>query len=184
MKQHPDSAPETPFEDLPPSKSQRKRDMLALQDMGEDLVQLTRQRLATMHLPDDLLAAVLDAQRIRAHGARRRQMQYIGKLMRDIDAEPIREALDVINNQSDAANARMHKLERWRDALMADEGALATILAEAPGADIQRLRQLRRNALKEQEQAKPPRAYREIFQALKEALEAPRGPATEPEESE
>lgn len=151
-----------------PSKSQIKREMEALQDMGEELVELGRDQLKKIALPDDLREAVRDWQRFTKHEARRRQMQYIGRLMRDIDPEPIRAALDEIKGVSAAATARQHALERLRTRLLEDEAVIGEIARDWPGADLQRLRQLRRNALKEQEQQKPPRAFRELFRVLRE----------------
>jgi ribosome-associated protein len=155
-------------EDLRPSKSQRKRESTALQDMGAELVALSRDQLKKIDLPDNLLAAVRDCQRFTSHGAISRQMQYIGKLMRGIDPVPIQAALDEINGVSAAANARQHALERLRVRLLEDEAVLGEIARDFPGTDITQLRQLRRNALKEQEHAKPPRAFREIFRVLRE----------------
>jgi ribosome-associated protein len=155
-------------EQLRPSKSQRKRDMHDLQELGSALVELSAERLARIDMPDLLRGAVQEAQRITSHEARRRQMQYIGRLMRDTDAAPIREALDALNGASAAENARLHKLERLRERLLEDEAVLAGIAAEFPGADLQRLRALRRNTLKERELAKPPRSFRELFRALRE----------------
>jgi len=119
-------------------------------------------------MPDNLRQAIRDVQRIIKHEGRRRQMQYIGKLMRSVDPLPIRAALDAIAGVSAAENARMHRLERWRKLLLEDEaGALTEILVAHPGADLQQLRQLCRNARKEHEQSKPPRAFREIYRFLK-----------------
>ncbi|MFN6960938.1 MAG: ribosome biogenesis factor YjgA, partial [Rhodocyclaceae bacterium] len=103
--------------------------------------------------------------------ARRRQLQYIGRLMRNLDAEPIRAALDDIKGVSAAANARQHALERLRARFLADEKTIEEIAAAHPAADLQRLRQLRRNALKEQQMGKPPRAFRELFRTLRELYE-------------
>lgn len=155
-----------------PSKSQVKRDMEALQELGRHLVALGPDRLAKIEMPDNLREAVRDAQRFTKHEALRRQMQYIGRLMRDVDPEPIRAALDEINGVSAAANARLHALERLRTTLLENEAAaLAEIVRDHPGADLQYLRQLRRNALKEQELGKPPRAFREIFRVLRDLVE-------------
>ncbi len=162
---------ETDLDDDKPSKSQKKREMTALQDMGAELVELGRDQLKKVDLPDDLRAAVRDYQRFTKHEAKRRQLQYVGRLMRDIDPAPIRAALDEINGLSAAATARQHALERLRTRLLEDEGTLADIARDHPGADFQTLRQLRRNALKEQEQNKPPRAYRELFRVLRELQE-------------
>ncbi|MEW6165247.1 MAG: ribosome biogenesis factor YjgA [Pseudomonadota bacterium] len=151
-----------------PSKSALKRAMSDLQALGEALVALSKDQLKKVDLPDELRDAVRDAQRFTQHEARRRQLQYIGKLMRGLDAEPIRAALDDIRGISAAANARMHALERLRERFLADEKVIAEIAAAHPGADLQHLRQLRRNALKEQELGKPPRAFRELFRVLRE----------------
>jgi ribosome-associated protein len=151
-----------------PSKSQLKREMTALQELGEELVGLSRERLAKIDMPERLRDAILDAQRITKHEARRRQMQYIGKIMRDVDAGPLREALDELKGLSAAANARQHHLENLRTRLMEDEAAFGDLAREFPAADIQHLRQLRRNALREAEQGRPPRAYRELFRELRE----------------
>ena len=151
-----------------PSKSQLKREMTALQELGEELVGLSRERLAKIYMPERLRDALLEAQRITKHEARRRQMQYIGKIMRDVDAGPLREALDELKGLSAAANARQHHLENLRTRLMEDEAAFGDLAREFPAADIQHLRQLRRNALREAEQGRPPRAYRELFRELRE----------------
>jgi ribosome-associated protein len=151
-----------------PSKSEVKRAMQALQDLGEQLVALNKDRLAKIELPEDLRQAVRDAQRFTKHEARRRQLQYIGRLMRDVDPAPIQAALDEINGVSAAANARQHALERLRAQLIEDEAVLGEIARRHPGADLQHLRQLRRNALKEQAENKPPRAFRELFRVLRE----------------
>jgi ribosome-associated protein len=168
------------IEDVPdgysgPSKSQRKREMTALQDLGAELVELSRERLAKIDMPERLREALHDAQRITKHEARRRQMQYIGKIMRDVDAAPLREAINALKGISAAANARQHRLEQLRVRLMADETAFGDLARDYPGADIQHLRQLRRNALKEAEQGKPPRAFRELFRQLRELDESPVG---------
>ena len=151
-----------------PSKSQVKRDLIALQDMGVELVALSAGQLNKLTLPDVLRGALRDAQRITQNGAKKRQRQYIGKLLRDIDPEPIKELLDDIKGVSAAANARQHALERQRTQLMENEEVLGDIARQHPDADIQHLRQLRRNALKEQQLGKPPRAYRELFRVLRE----------------
>ena len=156
------------MQDEPPSKTRRKKDMLALQDLGEELVALNEQQLETMRLPETLLAAVQDARRLSKHEAKRRQMQYIGRLMRDIDAAPIRDRLEEWKGQGREHTAQLHTLERWRDELMAGDPALARFLGEYPGADSQQLRSLIRNARREQAAALPPRSYRELFRVLRE----------------
>ena len=156
-----------------PSKSQRKRDSTALQKLGAALVDLSEERLAKIDMPDALRTALRDTRGITKHEARRRQLQYIGKLMRSTDPQPIQAALDAIAGVSAAENARMHRLERLRLQLLENEAAaLAEIHSAHPAADMQLLRQLRRNALKEKELNKPPRAFREIFHVLKSLEES------------
>ncbi len=143
--------------------------MAELQVLGEDLVALPADRVRRIELPDDLRAAVREAQCMTRHDdARRRQMQFIGRLMRDVDPEPIREALAVVRGESAEDTARLHRLERLRAELLADEKALYRIASTSPSIDLQQLRSLRRAALLEQAQGKPPRSYRAIFQLLKE----------------
>ena len=172
---------ETDDLDTRPSKSQKKRDSQALQDLGGELIALSTAQLARIEMPDALRVAVKDAQRITSNGAKRRQMQYIGRLMRDADAGPIQAALDAIKGVSAAAKAREQRLERLRARLIESEQGLADITIAFPSADLQQLRQLRRNALKEQELGKPPRAFREIFRMLRELDDAAAGPTDNPD---
>jgi len=152
----------------PPSKSSKKRDMTALQELGAQLVELNEQQIASMQLPEALLDAVLEAKRLNRREARRRQMQYIGRLMRNIDAAPIRERLEEWLGQGREHTAELHALERWRDELLAGDPALARFLQEYPGADSQKLRTLIRNARREQSASLPPKSYRELFRVLRE----------------
>jgi ribosome-associated protein len=142
--------------------------MHELQDLGERLARLSPERLAKVDLPETLRQAIEEGQRITKHEARRRQMQYIGRLMRDVDPAPLRETLAALEGKSHAETARLHRVERLRDRLLADEAVLTEIGRDHPGADLQRLRQLRRNALNEQEQGRPPRAFRELFRELRD----------------
>jgi ribosome-associated protein len=153
---------------LPPSKSQRKRDVEALQDLGRDLTQLSKDQLKKMDLPEDLMDALLEYKRITSHGAMRRQMQFIGKVMREIDTDPIVEQLAAMRGESNAAKAEFHLLERWRERLLTDDGAVTEWLTAHPDADGQRLRQLIRNARKEAELGKPPKSSRELFRLLRD----------------
>lgn len=150
------------------SKTEMKRDMEALQKIGEELVELKPNALAKIPLDDEMLDAIHDAHRFK-NEARRRQLQYIGKLMRQIDVEPIQAALDKLRNKHSQATAQLHKLEQKRDALIdSGDSMINEIIAEHPDADRQRLRQLVRQANKEKAQNKPAKAYREIFQYLKD----------------
>lgn len=154
-------------QELQISKTQRKREMQALQDLGEELVALDTDKLAGLGLPTRLLDAVLDAKRISKFGALRRQMQYLGRLMRDADAGAIRSQLDVWKGTSVAETARLHAIERWRTRLIGDELALGELLDQFPKADAQRLRALIRNVKREAEAKKPPKSFRELFQELR-----------------
>lgn len=149
------------------SKSEIKRDAEDLKQLGEKLVNLTKANLTKVPLDDSLKDAIKLAQRLQKE-ARRRQLQYIGKLLRSIDAEPIREALEKIENKHNQQQAMLHKLEILRDELVAKgDVALTDLLNERPSADRQQLRNLIRAAQKEKEQNKPSKAYREIYQILK-----------------
>ena len=151
-----------------PSKTKQKEAMHELRDLGAELVELSVGQLKRIKLPENIYEAVRACQKITAHGAHRRQIQYLGKLMRSVDDEPIRAGLALIRGESSAETARLHRLERFRTRLLEDEGVLAEIAATWPGVDLQHLRQLRRNALKEQETGKPPKNFRAIFQILQE----------------
>lgn len=153
------------------SKSQRKRDSTALQDMGKELFELSRDQLKKMDLPESLLAALLEAKRLTSHGAMRRQMQYIGKVMRDIEIEPINQQLAAIRGESNIAKAAFHALENWRSRLIEDDAALNAWLAVHPETDVQQFRQLIRNARKEAAEAKPPKSSRALFKLLREYSE-------------
>lgn len=165
----PDSAQPSDDDDFAaaPSKSSRKRDMHALQTLGEELVALNAEQLKRLALPDVLDSAVRAAQGFRME-ARRRQLQYIGKLMRKVDPEPIRAMLESFKGNSAVETARMHRLERLRIELLDDENTLGRIAETWPGADLQMLRTLRRNALREREAGRPPKAFRELFRVLRE----------------
>jgi ribosome-associated protein len=149
------------------SKTKRKREMHDLQALGVALVALPESQLDGLSLDDNLHKAVLEAKRISAHEGRRRQMQYIGRLMRDVDPAPIRAKLGAISGGSAQANARHKRLESLRQRLLEDDAALTQFAASHPSADLQALRALIRNTRKEQKEGKPPRAYRELFRLLK-----------------
>ncbi len=165
--------PPKPEEDLPPSKTKIKQQMHELQALGGELVELGKDQLAKLDIPDSLREAIKEMHRINKFGAQRRQMQYIGKLMRDIDPEPIKTQLAIWNGTSQAHTVYMHQLERWRERLLSDEHALTELRADHPELDMQRLRSLIRSAQKERETGKPPKCFREIFQVLREIFPAP-----------
>ncbi|GEA62349.1 ribosome biogenesis factor YjgA [Vibrio comitans] len=153
------------------SKTEMKEDMEALQKLGEELVGLKPSVLEKFPLPDSLAEAIKDAQRFNKE-AKRRQLQFIGKLMRQIEVEPIQAALDKHRNKHSQASSELHKLEALRDRVVENgDSAIEEVLNQFPSADRQRLRQLARQANKEKKASKPPKAYREIFQVLKELNE-------------
>ncbi len=157
-----------------PSKSAVKREMTALQTLGERLVALPAARLTQIPITDDtLLEAISLAQRITARGGLRRQLQYIGKLMRHIDAEPIEQALNALNHQDNEQKARFHRLENLRDLFLeTGDSALDTVLVTFPDADRQQLRQLYRQHQQAQIAGKPSTAARKLFRYLRQLDEA------------
>lgn len=167
--QDPQASQDDEFFDV--SKSQRKREMHALQRLGEQLTEVSDERLQSLDLPDTLLEALRTLKSIKAHGAIRRQLQYIGRLMRDIDPTPIETALEKWSGHSRAEVAKQHLAERWREELLADDTHLTRWISEHPGTDIQSLRTLIRQCKKEALESKPPRAYREIYQLVFHALD-------------
>ncbi len=157
------------------SRSQNRREALEVLALGETLVSLTPAQLARLPIPEDLLEHIEYSKRITAHGARKRQLAFLAKQMRreeDATLEAIRDALEANSATSKRSVALMHRIERWRERLLAEgDAALAELLEEFPDGDRQQLRTLVRNALAEQAKNKPPRAFREIFQVLRELME-------------
>ena len=149
------------------SRTKKKQEVEELQRLGAALIALPARELDVLDLPAVLLAAVREAQRITSHEAKRRQVQYIGKVMRKLDPAPVRAAVAAIAGQSAATRARQKRLEQWRERLIADDAALTEFAGEHAGADLQEMRTLIRNARKEIAQSKPPRAQRELFRVLR-----------------
>jgi ribosome-associated protein len=169
-----------PDDSAPLSKTRRKQAMHALQDIGAQLVKLPASKLEKLPLPDELRQAVEDCRRFTKHEAIRRQMQYIGKLMRGIDPEPIARQLSAWKGDSDEEKALLHRIERWRDRLIEHDDALTDFLRDHPDADATQLRQLIRNARHEAAQNKPPKSSRALFRLIRESLE----PAPSPDENQ
>ncbi|NML61623.1 DUF615 domain-containing protein [Massilia sp. RP-1-19] len=168
-----------------PSKSELKRQMSELQKLGEELVAEPRDRVKRVPMPDDVKDAILMCQTITNHEGRRRQMQFVGKKMRTLDEEElavIRRTIDSWKGMSKSDTAFLHAMERRRDKLLADDNALTVLMAEHPELDVQQLRTLIRNARKEQAENKPPKAYREIFQILKDLSK--KGAAAKPDDDD
>jgi len=168
---------------LGPSRSEQRRAALDVLALGEKLVALSEAQLAKLPIPEDLLPHIRDAKRITSHVAHKRQLAFLAKQMRREDDEAldaIRDALDVGGEAARRETAALHRVETWRERLMADgDVALAELLAEHPGADRQHLRQLVRNAIDERNRNKPPHAFRELFRELRELLQAGDGDGDE-----
>ncbi len=160
----------------PPSKTQLKAEADEKQALGEALLTLRADLMARLDLPEKLLDAIAQAKKITNFEGKRRQMQFIGKLMRPLDTEPIRAAIDEQKNGSAQLTLALHLAEQWRDKLIASDEALGDWLTEHPDTDAQQLRALVRQARKDAKPEKPGEAprhgksYREIFQLVRQAL--------------
>ena len=160
-------------QDERPSKTQRKKASHDLQDLGEALVALPDDRLDGLAVDETLIEAIREYKRTRTHEGKRRQMQYIGKLMRRTDPEPLREAVAAMQLGRAKDALALHEAERWRTELIADDAALTRWTADHPEADLQQLRSLVRAARKDAAAApeqRSGRAYRDLFQFIKQQL--------------
>jgi len=186
-----DSADDFDTDDRP-SKSALKRQMHELQALGLALAELPVSRSSKLDLPDQLRDALQEYHRTRSHEGRRRQVQFIGKLMRQIDPEPVREAVAAFKLGSAAETLALHGIERWREELMASDDAVTRWMADYPETDAQQLRNLLRSARKDAGKAAPGdglgqrhgRAYRDLFQLIKSALAAPVASASDEDDGE
>ncbi len=164
---------ETPEGVESPSKTRLKQQSHDLQKLGMALAELSDTRLEPLQLPERLLDALVMFRNTRTHEGRRRQLQYVGKLMREVDAEPLREAVAEAKLGSARDTLLLHQAERWRDALLADDDALTRWLHEHADCDTQRLRSLVRAARREAAlppQKRNPRNARELFQFIRPHL--------------
>jgi ribosome-associated protein len=152
------------------SKSELKRQALRLQELGKELAALKRAQLEALPLPEKLAQAIFDYQRFTSHEARRRQLQYVGRLMRDVDAAPIEAALADLRGESADARYRMHLAEQWRERLLAEPAALHEFLAEYPQADRQALRHALQRALKPAAETQQKAATRALFRTIREQI--------------
>jgi ribosome-associated protein len=151
------------------SRTQKKKEDRALQRLGEELLTLSAEQLKAIDMPEELARAVQSGRQMKAHGARRRQLQYIGALMRNIDPVPIRNALERIRGGEVHKALAFKRLEAWRDALKeGDLEMLEKVLAQCPDADRQRLTQLMRNARLEGDAHQAAKASRQLFRYLQE----------------
>lgn len=169
----PRRAPEPVAEGERPSKTQRKADSHALQALGAELAAIAGDRLAALPIDEPLREAVLAYQRTKSHEGRRRQLQYVGKLMRGADVAPIRAAVEAERAGRAQDAAALHAAERWRAELVESDEALTRFAAAHPQADLQALRTLVRNARRDaaaQPEQRSGRAYRELFRTLRELL--------------
>lgn len=152
------------------SKSQLKREMHALQDLGKALTELSEEQLSRLPLEPRLHGALLEMRRLRHREARRRQMQFIGRLMREADQPALEAAMEQFNQKSRLQVQLQHQAEQWRERLLEDPEALQSFIDEHPATDIQHLRQLLRQSQKEQQAQKPATANRKLLRYLRELL--------------
>jgi len=174
-----------------PSKTRRKQASHDLQELGEALMELPATRLAKLDMPESLRDAIDELRRVRSHEGRRRHLQYIGKLMRHVDPEPLREAVAAFRLPSAKETLALHEAERWRERLVSDDNALTVWLREHPETDAQALRSLIRSARKDRAEAeaaaagsepRKSRAWRELFQIVKAGLAGPSAAAAADDE--
>jgi ribosome-associated protein len=152
------------------SKSARKRDAHSLQELGVQLAALPGCELGELNLPDNLSAALRDLRRLPTRGAQLRQRQYIGKLMRDIDPEPLLAKLHERKQRHDAEVRHFQRIENWRDRLLKEPDAIAQLLEEFPAADRGELCRLLEKAARERIEQRSPSAARELFDFLRRLL--------------
>jgi ribosome-associated protein len=151
------------------SKSQRKRDAKELKALASELIGLSTSRFACMPLEEPIREAVEEARQIRSNVARKRQLQFIAKLLRRTDTTVIFESIEAFNNEARQLTARQHRCEAWRDFLLeSGDTALGRLLERRLEVDTQSIRQLIRNALREAERGKPPAASRALFRLLRD----------------
>ena len=154
------------------SKSQRKREAHELLNLAKKLIAMPESRLKRMPMDDDLREEIEFARSIRAHGARKRQLMTVGKMLRKRDTEELIDAVNGIDQKNRQVNARFHHVEAWRDRLVeGTDQELSELLEQSPDINVQTLRQLIRNAKKEAKLGKPPVASRKLFKLLREADE-------------
>jgi len=156
-----------------PNKSQLRRDAMALLDLGKKLSEFDANQLQRMNLSDELLDALMAAKKIHQNGARKRHFKFVAKILRKMDTEALEQAVADVTYVNEKNNAMFHHIEHWRNRLLdvEDKDALTAWMSEHPQSDVGHLRQLMRNANKEAQQQKPPRASRMLFQALRDIIQ-------------
>ena len=161
------------------SKTQMKKQMNDLQALGMELTKLSSDTLKKIGLDEELFEAIATYKKITSNSALKRQAQFIGRLMRDTDPAPIEAYLAKLRGDNAAHNAFLQRVEQTRTRLLADDGAITQFMADFPQADAGKLRTLIRNTKKEQEQNKPPKNFRALFQEIKAVMEAGQSDASE-----
>lgn len=164
------------------SKTKLKAAADAQQAIGKKLVDLSKEKLLKLNLPETLFEAIQEAKRLTANGAIRRQLQYIGRLMREVDTAPIEDQLHRWEGKHTEENAYFHQLENWRTRMLQNPQAVADFIAAYPATDSQQLRTLIRNAQKEAAANKPPKSSRELFKLLREITSGESSASEEPEQ--
>jgi len=156
-----------------PNKSQLKRDAVALVKLGKKLEALDTAQLGRLPMSDELRESLIEGKAIHQNGARKRHFKFIGKLLREMDTELLEKTINDLEFGAAKANAKFHKVERWRDRLLdaEDQHALDAWIEQYPQSDITRMRQLIRNAMKEAQQNKPPKSSRALFKLLRDTCE-------------
>jgi len=151
------------------SKTQRKKNCDKILELGEKMIHLNQEELAQIDMDDELRGAIEEAQRIKSHGALKRQKHYIAKVMRGLEDETLAAQVERILHKHDIYNADFKRMEKWRDTIIEDgDQGINKFIEQYPHADRHHLRQLVRNAAKEKKNNKPPAAYRQIFKYIRE----------------
>jgi ribosome-associated protein len=153
------------------SKTQRKKQAHDLQLVGKALTKLSAEELARLELPDELREAVLDARRITKHEGLRRQVQYIGRIMRNLDVAPIAAQIEALHAPSNRQTALFHRAEKWRTEILADPDTIGLFVAEFPGTDGEALRSLAVKAAAERAAEQPPKHFRQLFHTINAILQ-------------
>ena len=161
------------------SKTQMKKQMNDLQALGMELTKLSSDTLKKIGLDEELFEAIATYKKITSNSALKRQAQFIGRLMRDTDPAPIEAYLAKLRGDNAAHNAFLQRVEQARTRLLADDGAITQFMADFPQTDAGKLRTLIRNTKKEQEQNKPPKNFRALFQEIKAVMETGQSDASE-----
>ena len=152
------------------SKTELKKDSKKVQAFGKSIGDLSFDQIKSFDLPEAILNAIKEYKSLKSNAAKNRQVQYLGKLLREIDLTSAYQTMDQLKNGSQIEIRKSHIVEEWRDRLIRDKDALTELIHKFPDIDRQLIRQLIQNTIKEREKSKPPKFYRQIFQYLKEHI--------------